>query len=105
MSPGRGTGAVLEGFVDLLYETPDGLVVVDYKTDALADDAAIDAAADRYRPQLGAYVLALESALGMPVSRCVLLFLAGGRARQRELIDVTAAAAEARRLLAHAVSS
>ena len=26
-------GAVLEGFIDLLFEGPDGLEVVDYKTD------------------------------------------------------------------------
>ncbi len=31
-------GRALEGFVDLLIEGPDGLTVVDYKTDAVHDD-------------------------------------------------------------------
>ena len=32
-------GTTLEGYVDLVYRRPDGLVVVDYKTDAWRDDA------------------------------------------------------------------
>ena len=33
---------LVEGFIDLLYEDADGYVVVDYKTDALPDEGAID---------------------------------------------------------------
>ena len=66
---------VVEGFIDLLFEEPDGLVVVDYKTDALRSDAGIDAAVQRYRLQVGAYVMALERATGRAVKEVVLLFV------------------------------
>ena len=48
-------GTTLEGYVDLVYRRPDGLVVVDYKTDAWADDADLDAKVARYRLQGAAY--------------------------------------------------
>lgn len=34
---------IVEGCVDLLVEAPEGLVVVDYKTDTLASEADVDA--------------------------------------------------------------
>ena len=40
---------VIEGYIDLLIETPDGLVVVDYKTDSAKSEADIDAKLDRVR--------------------------------------------------------
>ncbi len=74
---------VLEGYVDLLYRDDDGLVVVDYKTDAWRADAELDSKVDRYRPQLQAYVEALRVAVG-PVVGATLLFLStnGSFARQ-----------------------
>jgi len=69
-------GVLLDGFIDLLYERPNGnLVVVDYKTDALRPGEAVDAAVDRYRLQAASYALMLEKSLGRSVERCVLLFL------------------------------
>ena len=69
-----GDGA-LEGFIDLLFETPGGgLVIVDYKTDSL-DRAQTAAAAERYRPQASAYALAVSRATGKPVEEVVFLFL------------------------------
>jgi ATP-dependent exoDNAse (exonuclease V) beta subunit len=65
---------VLEGIVDLLYRDDDGLVIVDYKTDAVPS-AALPARVDYYRPQMAAYAAAVEAAVGAPVARCVLLFL------------------------------
>jgi ATP-dependent helicase/nuclease subunit A len=65
---------VVEGYIDLLVRTPDGLVVVDYKTDYVEGDAAIDARADDYALQLAAYALAVEVATGEPVRTGVLLF-------------------------------
>ena len=47
-----------------MYRTPDGLVVVDYKTDAWRDDADLDAKVARYRLQGASYALALEAATG-----------------------------------------
>ena len=64
----------LQGFIDLLFETPEGLVIVDYKTDSVRADG-VSAAAARYRPQAGGYALATQRATGRPVSEVVFLFL------------------------------
>jgi ATP-dependent exoDNAse (exonuclease V) beta subunit len=67
---------VVEGYVDLLLRTGDGLVVVDYKTDHLDGEDALAARADDYRLQLAAYAAAVEAVTGMPVCRGVLVFAA-----------------------------
>ena len=67
-------GRAIEGFVDLLFRDGDDLVVVDYKTDEVGDDAAIDRAVARYRPQAAAYALALEHTTGLRVRECVFVF-------------------------------
>ncbi len=64
---------VLEGVVDLLYRDDDGLVVVDYKTDAIPA-GALAARRDYYRPQLIAYADMLSTA-GPQVASAALLFL------------------------------
>ena len=89
----------VEGFIDLLYETPEGLVVVDYKTDAVASDADVTAAVARHRLQGAAYAVVLEESLGRPVRACRFVFLSGGVVRERDLDDLPAAMAEVRRLL------
>jgi ATP-dependent exoDNAse (exonuclease V) beta subunit len=95
-------GVTLEGFVDLLVETLEGLVVVDYKTDQAPSDAELDAAMARYRIQGAAYALALEHALGAPVARCVFVFARRRGAVDREVSDLAAAVAEAEgRVRAH----
>ncbi|WP_419946846.1 UvrD-helicase domain-containing protein [Candidatus Poriferisodalis sp.] len=69
---------VVEGFVDLMYEDPTtgGLVVVDYKTDALGTMPDADSErAQQYRQQCAAYAWCLARAAGRPVSRVVLLYL------------------------------
>jgi ATP-dependent exoDNAse (exonuclease V) beta subunit len=97
------SGATLEGYVDLVYRRPDGLVVVDYKTDAWTDDADLDAKVARYRLQGAAYAVALEQATGEPVAECVFVFLGGavdGRAEEVSVSDLPAAMAEVRAALA-----
>ena len=90
-------GALLEGYLDLLYQDAEGrLVVVDYKTDRVADDAALEVVVARYRVQLGAYALAVSATLGRPVERAALVFLTSGQARTHWLEDLDAAAGEAR---------
>ncbi|HZQ79166.1 MAG TPA: PD-(D/E)XK nuclease family protein [Acidimicrobiia bacterium] len=42
---------VIEGYIDLLVETPDGLVIVDYKTDTAATEADVDAKLAAYELQ------------------------------------------------------
>jgi ATP-dependent helicase/nuclease subunit A len=87
-------GTVVEGFVDLLYEADDGLVVVDWKTDAVRSAADVDAAVGRYRPQAAAYAVAVERALGRRVARCELVFTGTGEPQQRRVPDLDGARAE-----------
>jgi ATP-dependent helicase/nuclease subunit A len=54
---------VIEGYVDLLVRTPDGLVIVDYKTDQWSGPVQSAERIGRYRLQLAAYGAALETAL------------------------------------------
>jgi ATP-dependent exoDNAse (exonuclease V) beta subunit len=93
-------GLVVEGFIDLLYETDEGLVVVDYKTDALLEGDSIEAALSRYRLQGAAYALALSEALRRPVARCVFVFVNASGAIERELPNLSLAIDEARRAAA-----
>ena len=65
----------LQGFIDLLFETPDKeLVIVDYKTDSVSAEGASTAAA-RYRPQAAGYALAIQRATNRQVAEVVFLFL------------------------------
>ena len=90
-------GVLIEGFIDLLYEAQDGLVVVDYKTDTLESAAAIDSAMARYRLQGATYALLLEETLERPVARCVFAFV---QPREERLIaDLPAAIDEVRQAI------
>ena len=64
----------LHGFIDLLFEEEDGLVVVDYKTDAVTE-AQLPEVADRYRLQGGAYAHAISEITGKTVKEVVFLYL------------------------------
>ena len=55
---------VLEGYVDLLVRTADGLVIVDYKTDQWSGPVQTAERVGRYRLQLAAYGAALERCAG-----------------------------------------
>ena len=68
-----GNGS-LHGFIDLLFEEADGLVVVDYKTDTVSAEDVRNAVA-RYRLQGGAYAYAVSEATGKPVKEVVFLYL------------------------------
>lgn len=92
-------GVLLDGFIDLLYELPNGnLVVVDYKTDALQSGESVAAAVDRYRPQAASYALILEQSLQRTVERCVLLLL--GPDEEREIPNLRQAVTAVRSALA-----
>jgi ATP-dependent helicase/nuclease subunit A len=67
---------VLEGYIDLLYEEDEGLVIVDYKTDSWRAESELDEKAQRYRVQLQAYASAVRQAVGREVVQASLLFLA-----------------------------
>jgi len=97
-------GTVIEGFIDLLYETPEGLVIVDYKTDSARDDAEVNAAMERYTSQGAAYALALQQAMpGRKVAKCVFVFVRPDR--EPAITDLTAAIAAVRGSLATAAAA
>ena len=74
-------GGFLHGFIDLLFEEPDGLVVVDYKTDSVADDRVEDAV-KKYRLQGGAYASAVAKATGKRVKEVRFLYLNAAEGRR-----------------------
>ena len=75
----RGDDQVLlQGVVDCFFDTPEGLVVVDFKTDRVSA-AAVEERAEHYRPQLTAYSQALSRIFRRPVSRRLLCFLGPGQ--------------------------
>jgi ATP-dependent helicase/nuclease subunit A len=76
---GAPEGSVLiEGFIDLVFETEEGLIVVDYKTDGIETSEEIVRSMERYRLQGGTYALGLETATGKSVSKVIFLFLHTG---------------------------
>jgi ATP-dependent helicase/nuclease subunit A len=93
-------GITLEGYVDLVFRDDDGLVVVDYKTDAVDPQTRAERVT-HYRIQAAAYALAIAEATGEPVVRGVLSFLDPGGASEIvfEGADLVAAVAEVRALL------
>ncbi len=72
-----GNGS-LHGFIDLLFEEDDSLVVVDYKTDSVPD-AGLSDTMERYRLQGGAYAAAISTITGKRVKEMVFLFLQPNR--------------------------
>ena len=90
---------LVEGFIDLLVDTPDGLVIVDYKTDQIPSPDHLDAALARYAVQGGAYALALEAALDRPVHGCVFVFARRAEPLERAVADLADAKARARAAL------
>lgn len=59
---------LVEGFADLVFESPDGLVLVDYKTDETIGDLTLA----HYREQLSSYGELLRRVTGLaPVRTCI----------------------------------
>ncbi|MGH9229486.1 MAG: UvrD-helicase domain-containing protein [Acidimicrobiales bacterium] len=97
-----GNSRTLEGYVDLLYRAPGGLVVVDYKTGPLSVEVDLDPLVQRYRMQGACYALAVADATREPVVDMVFVFLTPGGAVERSLPDLADAVAEARGFAAEA---
>jgi ATP-dependent helicase/nuclease subunit A len=55
------------GVIDLLYRTPGGWVIADFKTDELRDESQLAAVLPKYRAQLERYVEAVTGQLNLPV--------------------------------------
>ena len=95
-------GRLVEGYIDLLYESPDGLVVVDWKTDRVDSEDDTTALLARYRLQGAGYAAAVEAVTGRPVARVVFEFLRPEGAVEAELPDLPAAIEEVRQAVAMA---
>jgi ATP-dependent helicase/nuclease subunit A len=68
-------GVVLEGFIDLVLQGPDGVEIVDWKTDVIDPDAIPARIAEYgYETQAGLYVHGLQEATGLTVSRVTYVF-------------------------------
>ncbi len=83
---------VVEGIIDLLYlDDDDQLVVVDYKSDDVRDEAHVRAKLDYYQWQGATYAAALQSATGKTVKDVQFLFVRRDEAvsipNLRELMD------------------
>ncbi|GAC1517606.1 MAG: hypothetical protein NVS1B12_04170 [Acidimicrobiales bacterium] len=91
---------LLEGYVDLLYRTPDGLVVVDYKTAASTDPDELARRLLGYRIQGASSALAVAAATAEPVGRVTFLFLTPAGAVELDLPDLAAAIEDVRRQIA-----
>jgi ATP-dependent helicase/nuclease subunit A len=57
---------LLQGVIDCYFEEPDGIVMVDYKTDYVAS-GRIEEIKERYRIQIQYYTRALETLTGKNV--------------------------------------
>lgn len=79
--PGRTETApvLVQGIIDAYYENEDGIVLVDYKTDAIREGEERKLA-ERYATQMAFYKEALETMLDRPVRACVLYSFSLGRA-------------------------
>ncbi|HCL21758.1 MAG TPA: helicase-exonuclease AddAB subunit AddA, partial [Oscillibacter sp.] len=73
-----GEEMLLQGVADCVFETADGLTVVDFKTDRVTAEEALRRA-EVYRTQLNAYAGALAKILQKPVTERVLYFFACDR--------------------------
>ncbi len=92
-------GRLLEGYIDLLYRSPEGLVVVDYKTAATDQPDELARRVDGYRLQGASYALAVHQTTGEAVARVVFLFLTPAGPIEIDLPDVDAAVAEVEALV------
>jgi ATP-dependent helicase/nuclease subunit A len=68
---------VLEGFIDLVIETTEGVEIVDWKTDNITA-AQVDERMRDYELQAGLYVYGLETATGRHVHRVTYVFAGPG---------------------------
>lgn len=78
-------GSVLvQGIIDGYYETDNGVVLMDYKTDSLKKGQE-NVLVDRYRMQMRLYQEALERKLGKPVKKILLYSFSLGKEIEVEM--------------------
>jgi ATP-dependent helicase/nuclease subunit A len=72
---------VVQGVIDLLAKTPDGLIVIDFKTDRVSGPG-VAKRAESYRGQLDLYAKAASAIRGEKVLEKWLYFFSPGQALQ-----------------------
>jgi ATP-dependent helicase/nuclease subunit A len=92
-------GRLLEGYIDLLYRSEVGMVVVDYKTAGTSDPTELARRVQGYRLQGASYALTVQQTTGKPVARVTFLFLTPDGAVEVDLDDVATAVSEVERLV------
>lgn len=65
----EGEEILVQGIIDVYFEEPDGLVVLDYKTDRARDAGELK---ERYHAQLDYYAKALERMTGRRVKEKII---------------------------------
>ena len=75
-----GEQLLLQGVVDCCLDEPDGLVIIDYKTDRVRTAQEIAERGKRYRGQILSYARAMERIQGKKVKQCLLYFITPGKA-------------------------
>ncbi|WP_246120410.1 helicase-exonuclease AddAB subunit AddA [Cohnella terricola] len=78
LAPASGETVVIQGVIDCLFAEEDGLVLVDYKTDALKGQDAANAA-EKHRYQVEKYAEAVRGIAGAPVKEAYVYFFDGGQ--------------------------
>lgn len=96
----RGDRVLVRGIIDCYFDEPGGVVLLDYKTDAVGE-ADVPARVEHYRPQIELYAQALEAIWCVRISERVLVFLGPRQVVSVPAIPLTrtkpAAPAETRR--------
>ena len=85
---------LVEGFIDLLIDGPDGVSIVDYKTDRLTSKE-VQELGPEYEIQLGLYAWAVAETTKRPVTGATLLFLRPEEERPYPDVDTLIAQAKA----------
>lgn len=70
---------LVQGIIDSYFDTDDGIVLVDYKTDSVREGEE-EKLVERYKVQMAFYKEALVTMLGRPVKACVLYSFSLGKA-------------------------
>lgn len=70
----QGEIVIVQGIVDLIIPTADGLIVADFKTDRIRDEAALQQRTTHYREPLAWYARAAAAILNKPVVSSWLYF-------------------------------
>ena len=63
---------LIQGIIDCCFEEDDEIVIVDYKTDHVEEENAVELLTMRYAEQLRLYARAVEQITGKRVKECII---------------------------------